>query len=30
VAALKDGPVAARKLKKLTSREIERLRAEFV
>jgi 2-oxoglutarate ferredoxin oxidoreductase subunit beta len=30
VAALKDGPIATRKLRKLTAAEIERLRAEFV
>jgi 2-oxoglutarate ferredoxin oxidoreductase subunit beta len=30
VAALRDGPVATRKVKKLTSAEIEGLRAEFV
>jgi 2-oxoglutarate ferredoxin oxidoreductase subunit beta len=30
VAALKDGPIATRKLRKVTAAEIERLRAEFV
>lgn len=30
VVALKDGPLATRKLKKLTPAEVERLRAEFV